>query len=186
MIIDKTIGNFYFRSLTADDKDIYMRVQAEEKVVADFYQKYPDTLIANLSRTLNNPNEHSIVAFQQPGDQLIAICSFQGLQNDTIEIGYTVVKELRGKGVGTRMAREFIRLAHNCFPGREIYARVRAENIASQRVLEKVGAVFVSLADAPEVATIQRLVSENAEMSSRAVALSALERGKNAVRVYRV
>ena len=184
MIIDKTIGNFYFRSLTADDKDIYMRVQAEEKVVADFYLKYPDTLIANLSRTLNNPNEHSIVAFQQPGDQLIAICSFEGLQNDTIEIGYTVVKELRGKGVGTRMAREFIRLAHNCFPGREIYARVRAENIASQRVLEKVGAVFVSLADAPEVATIQRLVSENAEMSSRAVALSALERGRSLERRY--
>lgn len=60
MIIGKTIGNFYFRSLTADDKDIYLRAQAEEKVVTDFYQKYPDTLIANLSRTLNNPDEHSI------------------------------------------------------------------------------------------------------------------------------
>ena len=35
MIIDKTIGNFYFRSLTADDKDIYMRVQAEEKLKQD-------------------------------------------------------------------------------------------------------------------------------------------------------
>ncbi len=186
MIIDETIGDFHFRSLTADDKDIYMRVQAEEKVVADFYLKYPDTLIAIMSRTLNNPDEHSIVAFQQPGDQLIAICSFQGLQKNTIEIGYTVVKELRGKGVGTRMAREFIRLAHNCFPEREIYARVRAENIASQRVLEKVGAVFVSMADAPEVETIQRLIAENAEMSNRADALSAIECGKNAVRVYRV
>ena len=179
--IDKIVGNFHFRSLTIDDKEIYMIVQAEEEVLADFYQKYPDALIANLSRTLNNPDEHSIVAFQQPGDQLIAICSFQGLQKDTIEIGYTVVKDLRGKGVGTRMAREFIRLAHNCFPDREIYARVRAENIASQRVLEKVGAEFVCLTDAPEVETIQRLIAENAEMSNHAGALSAVERGKNAV-----
>ena len=115
------------RSMTANDKDIYLRIQAEEDVVADFYQKYPETLIANMSRTLNNPDEHSIVTFQQPNDQFIAICSFQGLQKDTIEIGYTVVKELRGKGIGTRMVREFIQIAHSCFPDREIYARVRTE-----------------------------------------------------------
>ena len=163
-----------------------MLVQADEEVVADFYQKYPDALIANMSRTLNNPDEHSIVAFQQPCDQLIAICSFQGLQKGTIEIGYTVVKELRSKGIGTRMAREFIQLAHNCFPDREVYARVRSENIASRRVLEKVGAEFVGLADAPEVETIQRLIGENLEMSSPADAMAAIERGKNTVRVYRV
>ena len=184
--VDTIVGNFHFRSLTADDKEIYMLAQAEEEVVADFYQKYPDALIANMSRALNNPDEHSIVAFQRPCDQLIAICSFQGLQKDTIETGYTVVKELQGKGIGTRMAREFVQLAHNCFPVREIYARVRVENIASRRVLEKVGAEFVSLADAPEVEIIQRFIDENVEMSSRADALAAIERGKNAVRVYRV
>ena len=165
MLVDKILGDFRFRSMTANDKDIYLRIQAEEDVVADFYQKYPDTLIANLSRTLKNPDEHSIVAFQQPGDQLIAICSFQGLQKDVIGIGYTVVKALRGKGVGTRMAREFIRLAHNCFPDREIYARVRSENIESWHVLEKVGAEFICVVDAPEVEAIQRLLDEKQEIS---------------------
>ncbi len=63
---------------------------------------------------------------------------------------------------------------------------MRSENIASPRVLEKVGAEFVCLADAPEVETIQKLIDERAEMSSPVDALAAIELGKNAVRVYRV
>lgn len=53
-------------------------------------------------------------------------------------------------------------------------------------MLEKVDAEFVCLADAPEVETIQRLIDENAEISSRADALATIKHGMNAVRVYRV
>ena len=43
-----------------------------------------------------------------------------------------------------------------------------------------------SLVDAPEVEIIQSLIDENAQMSSRAETVVAVESGKNAVRVYRV
>ena len=47
-------------------------------------------------------------------------------------------------------------------------------------------ATFVGLTDAPEVETIQRLLNENKETSLLEEATAAIERRKNAVRVYKV
>ena len=63
---------------------------------------------------------------------------------------------------------------------------IREENLASRRVAEKCGATFIGLADAPEVDTIQRLLVENKELSHPEKARAAMERGRNAVRIYKV
>ena len=186
MLINESINGFRFRSMTIDDKDLFFVLQAESSVVADFYNKYPEMLLISMSRHLNDANEHDVVVFQEPDEEFIGICSFQRIQGPSLELGYDVIKEKRGKGIGTEMVRGFIMLAYAHFSGREITIRIREENRASRRVAEKCGAIFVGMADAPEVETIQRLLDENAKMSPAEEAKAAMERGQNAVRVYKV
>jgi RimJ/RimL family protein N-acetyltransferase len=186
MFINESISGFHFRSMTADDKELFFALQAEASEVADFYRKYPETLLISMNRHLNDANEHDVVVFQEPDEEFIGICSFQRLQEPTLELGYDLVKEKRGKGIGTEMVRAFIMLAHAHFPDREIIIKIREENMASRRVAEKCGATFVGLTDAPEVDTIQRLLEENKELSHPEEAKAAMERGRNAVRIYKV
>src|SRR5690606_31841779 len=54
-------------------------------------------------------------------------------------IGYQVGAEFAGKGLGTRMVREFIRAVFSETNIERLTATVHFENLASQRVLEKVG-----------------------------------------------
>ena len=135
-------------------------------------------LLINLNRVLNSQNERNVVAFQEPEERFVAICSFQCINEPTLELGYDVIKKMRGKGIGTQMAKAFFRLAHACFLEKELIIKVRKENMASRRVAEKCGATFVGLTDAPEVETIQRLLNENKETSLLEEATVAIERGK--------
>ncbi len=186
MFINESINGFHFRSMTAEDTELFFALQSEASEVADFYRKFPDMLLISMNRHLNDANEHDIVVFQGPDDEFIGICSFQRLQESALELGYDLVKEKRGKGIGTEMVRAFILLAHAHFPDRKIVIKIREENMASRRVAEKCGATFVGLADAPEVETIQRLLNKNTEMSHPEEAKAAMERGRNAVRIYKV
>ena len=135
---------------------------------------------------LKAENELGIVVFQQPDEQFVGICSFQGLQNDTIELGYDVVEELRGKGIGSGMVGALFVLARKIFPDREIFIRIRKENKASCRVAEKNGAQFVKDDDPPEVETIKRLLADNRHLPNEDKARAVLERSKNTIRLYKV
>ena len=99
---------------------------------------------------------------------------------------YDVVKEHRGKGIGTKMVGAFFELAHELFPDREKLVRIRRGNIASCRVAEKNGAEFVMLDDPPEVLALQKLLNENERLPGTAEARATIERCRNDVRVYRV
>ena len=138
-----------------------MGVRAEVSEVAEFYRKFPDFSDYNWNLILKDDNEVGMVVFLQPDNLFVGTCSFQGVQKENLELGYDIAKELRGKGIGTRMVGALFQLAHKHFPEREIFVRVREDNSASRRVAEKNGAVFIKMDDPPEVIALQTLLEHN-------------------------
>ena len=184
--IDEIVGSFHFRRIKPEDKDLFMAIRSETSDVAKFYSIYPEFLDYNWGLILKDENEMAMMVFQEPGDQFVGTCSFQGVQRETLELGYDVMKELRGKGIGSRMVGALFELAHKHFPDRDIFVRIRDDNPASCRVSEKNGAKFLRLDDPPEVATLQKLLDENPDLPSAAEARGTIERSRNSVRLYKV
>lgn len=186
LLIDEIINGYHFRRIEPRDKDLFMGVRAAVSEVAVFYQKYPDYADYNWDLILKDENEIGMMVFQQPDDLFMGTCSFQGVQRENLDLGYDIVKELQGKGIGSKMVGALFKLAHNHFPEREIFVRIRQENAASRRVAEKNGAVFFGLDDPPEVASLQRLLENNDDLAKAEKARSIIERSRNTVRVYKV
>ena len=184
--IDEIIGGFHFRRVAPQDKELFMAMRAETDEVREYYRRYPAFMDYTWGSILKAENELGIVVFQHPDDLFVGICSFQGLQNDTIELGYDVVEELRGKGIGSGMVGALFVLARKVFPDCEIFIRIKKDNKASCRVAEKNGAQFVKDEDPPEVETLKRLLAENKHLPNEAKARAVLEHSKNTIRVYKV
>jgi len=59
--------------------------------------------------------------------------------SERIEIGYWIGRAFQGKGLATEAAGAVVAALKREFPGRRIIAECRPENLASWRVLEKLG-----------------------------------------------
>ena len=186
IIINDTVYGFRFRRVEPRDKNLVMGVRTEIGDLAEFYRRNPDFMDYNWNLILKDENEVSMVVFQQPDNLFVGTCSFQGVQKGPLELGYDIVKEMRGKGIGTRMVGALFELAHTYFPARDIYVRIRKDNIASQRVAEKNGAKFLQTDDPPELVTLQKLLDENPNMPNAFDAMVTIERSRGSVRVYKV
>ncbi len=108
----------------------------------------------------------------------------------SVYLGYDVVKGHRGQGLGSRVVKALIQLAHELFPDKEILIRIRQENIASRRVAEKNGARLIRRENTPEAQLYQRYVDKYLnEPGGGGVSISELigsaERGKGAILVYK-
>ena len=62
------------------------------------------------------------------------------LRNGAGHIGYSIRKDVRGKGYGTIGLKLTLEIARDIVPEDEIYLRVNKDNIASQKVILKNGA----------------------------------------------
>ena len=186
LCIDEIIDDFHFRSIGPRDKDLFMGVRAEISEVAEFYRKFPDFSDYNWNLILKDENEIGMVVFQQPDGLFVGTCSFQGVQKETLDLGYDIVKGLQGKGIGSKMVGALFKLAHMYFPDREVFVRIRQDNSASRRVAEKNGAVFVKMDDPPEVDSLQKLLDHNDDLTRAEEARAIIERSRNTVRVYKV
>ena len=86
----------------------------------------------------------------------------------------------------TGMVGALFELSHKVFPEREIFVRIRKENLVSRHVAEKNGAQFVREVDPPEVVAIRTLLEHNKELSRADEAKAAIERSKDSVLLYKV
>ena len=64
----------------------------------------------------------------------------EALRNGAGHIGYSIRKDLRGRGYGTVGLKLTLDKAREIIPEDEVFFRVRKDNLASKRVLEKNGA----------------------------------------------
>ena len=186
MKINEVVDGFRFKSVMPQDKDRFMSVRKEASDIAAYYKAYPEFVDFNWDLILRDEKEINMVVLQQPENLFVATCSILKAPDNTIELAYDVVKELRGKGIGTAVVRALIKLAHDRFPDREVLVKIRKENQVSQHVTEKCGGVFIGMEASPESVAIQALLSMNADYSRADEAKTAIESGRNAVMVYKV
>ncbi len=85
-----------------------------------------------------------------PDDRLVGRAGF-GRHEDGRELGYTVRRELWGRGLATEFAHALVTWHLTHAAGCPLYAHVAVGNPASRRVLEKVGFDHVGTADRADV-----------------------------------
>ncbi|MBR5936904.1 MAG: GNAT family N-acetyltransferase [Clostridiales bacterium] len=61
----------------------------------------------------------------------------EALRTGSGHIGYSIRRDLRGKGYGTAGLKLTLEKAREIIPEEEVFFRVKKDNIASKRVLEK-------------------------------------------------
>ena len=197
MNIDIHTATFHIRTIQSSDKDIFMGLRGETSDVAKAYQLYPGFAEYSWQATLADENEIDMVVFQEKDDAFVAICSFQLSHANHVELGYDVMKEYRGRGIGTKLLGDLTALAHMTFPDKDALVRIRTNNIASQRVAEKCGGKFLKTEPTPEAVAMQRELeryNHRAECEHSTVLTeqdiismkSIVERGREGVRIYKL
>lgn len=197
MNIDVHTENFHIRTVVPDDKSRFMGVRSVTSDMAKAYEQYPDFLDYNWEILLKDKNEISMVAFREIDGKFVATCSFQDFQGKSVDIGYDVVKEFRGQGIGTALVKDITALAHGRFPGKDVLIRVRKENTASRRVAEKCGGVFIGTEQTPEARIMMEKIPRFSSGGNGKDGYAATdqiikhmqeiaERGKEGVLIYRL
>lgn len=142
------------RQLTADDYDAMYAVYSDPEAmrwVDDGQSIGRDECKQWIEITLKNYAKYgygmSVIELQTSG----VVIGFAGLVHpggqETAELKYTFLKEYWGQGFATEMARGMIDYGQRAFGLKEIIATIDPENLASQRVMAKVGMIHAETVD---------------------------------------
>jgi RimJ/RimL family protein N-acetyltransferase len=86
---------------------------------------------------------HVVLADKAAGCAIVGVASARAGQEQNVEIDYALAPQVWGKGFATEAVRVLVDLIFNVTPAVRIVANSRVDNIASRRVLEKSGLVFI-------------------------------------------
>ena len=118
------------------------REQMEEIIAAEADAELKKAYGEMLAGALNNPGQwewYTMWILEKDGTRLGDLC-FKGLDADgAIEIGYGIMEEYQGQGYATEALQALLAWAFSKPEVTRVEAETEAENIASQRVLEKCG-----------------------------------------------
>ena len=90
-------------------------------------------------------------AIERGTEDFLGWCGLRKQPNGDVDLGYRYRPDTWGKGLATEAARECLRYGFDVLGLEEIVATAMPENVASLRVLEKVGFRFVHEADDHEL-----------------------------------
>jgi ribosomal-protein-alanine N-acetyltransferase len=111
----------------------------------DFYEQF-----AERHRALLADQEAGVgffhVLVDEDGD-VVGRFNLYDLANGTAEVGYRVAQRVAGRGVATSALQDLCRVASGQYGLRTLRAATSNENVASQRVLTKVGFVATGPAE---------------------------------------
>ena len=80
-------------------------------------------------------------------DAVLGRFNLYAVANGTAEVGYRVAHRASGRGVATTGLREMCRIARDEYGLRTLWATASHANVASQRVLAKVGFIAIGTTD---------------------------------------
>ncbi|MCF0074541.1 GNAT family N-acetyltransferase [Dyadobacter sp. CY261] len=136
--------HFVLTKMTASDGDKYYRLSNNENVMKyvtgySLTREESDRMLAGFLE------EHGMDTYlgrylieDRHSGELIGAAKLDKI-GAAIEIGYRIMEEFWGRGVGTEIATGLIRFAKNVLNATDVIAFVNVDNAASIRVLEKAG-----------------------------------------------
>ena len=98
-------------------------------------------------------------------DKFLGWCGIWRLQEtNELEVGYAIEKAYWGKGFATEAAEKFIEYAFENIKPDKIVAVAEPKNLASRRVMEKLGMKFVKIAKFYERELVQYALSRETNL----------------------
>ena len=91
-----------------------------------------------LSKKANNQPESFALVLKTTG-KMIGTCDFFQVNRDNFEMGYILNKQYWNQGYMTEVAQQVMAIAFNEYHVRRLEIRHLAPNIASQKIIEKLG-----------------------------------------------
>lgn len=190
--IDTKRNGYHFRSICEADKELFMGLRSEASDIAPFYRLENGFSDYSWTEDLADESTVYMMVFLEADGKFVSACSFQGINRDTVELGYDVVAEYRGQGMGTAIVKELAALAHETFPEKQINIRIRKDNTASRRVAEKCGGKLTGTVDSPTSVYFRQLLEKlggDPEFKRRfdpASLQNLVERGRDAIVIYEI
>ncbi len=133
------------RPVAPDDADAFFAWRSRPDVVRYMYQPPWDLATAEIKL-----RAWSSAPFEEQGDVLVLAVEADGdVIGETMlkwaagprqaEVGYALHPDAGGRGLATEAVRATLRLAFDAYGFHRVYARIDEENLASVRVVERLG-----------------------------------------------
>ena len=143
-------ARMYLRPFTLDDLDAFVSLNADADVMRYISGGTPQTRAQTqmrLNALLDHWDQHGFglcAAVEKTTHEFAGFCGLQYLDNTSeIEIGYRLAKRFWGMGFATEAASASLKHGFEDLGLDRIVAVVHPENVASQRVVEKIGLRYV-------------------------------------------
>lgn len=134
------------RAFTRDDLDAFSSMNADSDVMRYIGDGKPQTRALaqmRLNAVLDHWDQHRFgpwAAIDKRSGAFVGFCGLQFLDNTSeVEVGYRLVKRLWGMGLASEAAKASLRYGFEELGLDRIVAVVQPKNVASRRVLEKIG-----------------------------------------------
>ncbi len=138
------------RPFTSDDRDEFVLLCADRDVMRFIGTGEPQSrerAEIRFNALIKHWNDHGFglwAAIEQSSAEFIGFCGLQFLEKTPeIEVGYRLARRFWGMGFATEAARASLRYGFEELGLDRIVAVVQPENIASCRVVEKIGLRYV-------------------------------------------
>ena len=134
------------RSLNADDAERFYALNSDPEVMRHTCEEPPSSVAATREAIANYP-DFDTYGFGRWGcvlkgqeDSIIGFCGLKFLPElDEVDVGYRFFPQFWGQGIATEACAASVQFGFEVLGLGRIIGLVRPENIASIRVLEKVG-----------------------------------------------
>ncbi len=137
----------FLRRFTEDDLEALYVLRSDAETMQ--YIKLPETPAETLTwlQLVSSRWEHEKIGFcaviLKETSELIGWCGLWRLrETGELEVGYAIIKTMWRKGLASEAAKAFLSHGFEDLGVERIVAVARADNIASRRVMEKIGMSF--------------------------------------------
>lgn len=141
-----TTDRLLIRAFSEADLSVFTEYRAQPEVAK--YQSWSDYTYSDALALFNNADYANFAVVGQwyqlaiadiDSDQLLGDLAVHFIDNEQIEIGFTVAPENQKKAIGKEAVSAFLEYLFNTLNKHRVVATTDAENVASFRLLESLG-----------------------------------------------
>lgn len=138
----------FLRKLSYDDLPVLSKIYSDEDVMryiglgGPVDENVTNNMISAFMRSYENKGFGIWGCVEKSTGELIGHCGFNTLPDGYIEIAYLLDKPYWGRGIATSIAKETLRYGTNKLGLETIVALAYPQNLASIRVIEKIGLIY--------------------------------------------